>query len=263
MIHCIAIDDEPLALEVIKTLCSQISYLSLQQTFTKSSSAKRYLSNFPVDLIFLDIQMPDINGIDFYKEIVERQNTMVIFTTAYSEYAVEGFNVDAIDYLLKPITPERFEKAVEKAEAYISFKQNSDLQQQELYIRSNYALVRIAYTDILHCEAMEDYIKIHRKNATPILTLMRMNQLLDKLPSHLFTRIHRSHIIGLQHIVEVKKKKIRIGEKWIPIGQSYQDEFITHYTPYKEVFIDRKTFFGEFFLSLFSYKIPLHSKIKI
>src|ERR1700757_192638 len=121
MINCIAIDDEPLALEILQEFCSKVPLLQLQKTFTDTSEAAKYLKSFPVDLLFLDIQMPDISGIDFYK--LHGENRMTIFTTAFSEYAVEGFNLNAIDYLLKPFTIERFQQAVAKATEYISFRQ--------------------------------------------------------------------------------------------------------------------------------------------
>lgn len=230
MINCIALDDEPIALDVIQTFCNKIPEINLLQTFTQASAAERYIKNFPVDLIFLDIQMPDINGISFYKGI--KQNTMVIFTTAYSEYAIEGFNVDAVDYILKPIEFDRFKQACQKAVDYFEFiKTTNSKNQNSLYVRSDYSLIRIAYDEITYCETMDDYVKIHRQDKSTILALMSLNKLLEKLPQTDFVRVHRSYIVALSKIDLVRNKNIRIGDIDIPIGITYKTDFLNQYNP--------------------------------
>ncbi len=229
MINCIAIDDEPLALEVIQSFCNKISYLQLQKTFTKTSDAAKYLRKFPVDLIFLDIQMPDINGIEFFKTI--RQQVMVIFTTAYSEYAVLGFEVNAVDYLLKPMQMKRFEQACEKAKDYLSYQNHNSLQVNSfLYVRSEYALVKIPYGDIIYLETLDDYIKIHQLDKNPVLTLMSMKKMMEKLPQKEFFRIHRSYIVAISKIESVRAKYVFLSIAELPIGVTYEKKFMKGYT---------------------------------
>ena len=229
MINCIAIDDEPLALEVIQSFCERIPFLQLQKIFTKPSSAAKHLRKFPVDLIFLDIQMPDINGIEFFKTI--NQEVMVIFTTAYSEYAVKGFEVNAVDYLLKPIKFKRFEQACQKSKDYFDYQNHKSLQTNSfLYVRSEYALVKIPFTDILYLETLDDYIKVHRLGKNPILTLMSMKKMMEKLPKTEFVRIHRSYIVPLSKIESVRAKSVYLDVTELPIGSTYEKEFFRIYT---------------------------------
>lgn len=221
MLTCIALDDEPLALEIIKAHCNQLPFIDLLHTFTQASKAANYLQQFPVDLIFLDIQMPDINGINFYKNI--QQDIMVIFTTAFSEYAVDGFQVAAVDYLLKPVKFERFQSACEKANDYAGFLKSSYSKQENvLLVRSKYALVKIHLADILYLETMEDYIKIHSKNRASILTKMSMKKMLEKLPPNDFKRVHRSYTVNQLAITSVRGKNIFIGDIVIPIGKTFE-----------------------------------------
>lgn len=228
MINCIAIDDEPLALEIIEFFCESIPFLNLKKTFTKTSEAAAYLSSNPIDLLFLDIQMPDVSGIEFYKQI--QQNTMVIFTTAYSEYAVEGFNLSAIDYLLKPFEQQRFLQAAEKAKSYYNFLyQNDKSAVQCLYVRSEYSLVKIPFNEILYIETLDDYLKIHQLGKKPILTLMSMKSIMEKLPDSEFIRVHRSYIVPFNRIESVRGKIISMGITEIPIGKSYEPIFFKAY----------------------------------
>lgn len=228
MLNCIALDDEPIALDIISNFCSKIPGLQLVQSFTQASVAKRYLQNFPVDLIFLDIQMPDIDGLSFYKSL--QQNTMVIFTTAYSEFAVDGFNVDAVDYLLKPIEFDRFKHACQKAIDYNEFNKSPERSHQNnLYVRSDYSLMKIPFNEVLFCEKIGDYIKIHRRNNNSVTTLMSLNTLLDMLPEVEFIRVHRSFIIALSEIDFVKNKFIQIHDHKIPIGITYKSDFFDRY----------------------------------
>src|ERR1700712_505095 len=164
MIKAIAIDDEPPALKVIENFCGRIEALQLEKTFTMPAEALKHLRKFPVDLIFLDIQMPSVNGIDFYKAV--RQDTMVIFTTAYSEYAVEGFNLSAVDYLLKPFTLERFEQAIQRAKDFFEYQHQKPSETvTDIYIRADYTLNKIALSDIVFIEGLDDYVKVHTRNA--------------------------------------------------------------------------------------------------
>ena len=222
MIHCIALDDEPLALQVIVQYCSKISYLQLDKVFTNPDDAKDYLKNNKVDLLFLDIQMPDINGVQFYKSLTTKPP--VIFTTAFKDYAVDGFNVDAIDYLLKPFEYDRFLKAIYKAKEYIEFLASQDLQMSSIYVKVNYEMMKINLKDIDLIEALDDYIKIHIK-PYPVLTLMTLKGVLEKLPENLFVRIHRSYIIPLHKVEKFSKNKVQVAGKEIPIGSSYADVY--------------------------------------
>lgn len=223
MITCIAIDDEPLALEVLKKYIEKIYFLELKGLFTDAFEAKKILDENPVDMVFMDIQMPDINGIQLSK-IINKKNTAVIFTTAYSEYAVEGFNVDAIDYLLKPIEYDRFLKAVYKAKEYIDYLNNQELQDGYIFVKSDYQMVKIFLKDILYIEGLDDYIKIYLPQKA-VLTLMTLKTIALKLPTKEFFRIHRSYIVPISKIEAVSKSKVKIAEKEIPIGVSYSDSF--------------------------------------
>jgi DNA-binding LytR/AlgR family response regulator len=220
----IAIDDEPLALDIIEAFCEKIPHLELARTFTKTSDAERYLAQFPVDLVFIDIQMPNLNGIDFYKRL--KIKPLVIFTTAFTEYAVEGFNVNAVDYLLKPFTFQRFEKAIEKAKEYyqITLQTNSKVSNY-LLVRSEYSLVKIEFESILYIETMDDYLKVYLTNKKSVLTLMTMKEILTKLPQDKFIRVHRSYIVQLDKIHSVRGKNILCQAVEIPIGTSYLESF--------------------------------------
>jgi DNA-binding LytR/AlgR family response regulator len=221
MITAIAIDDEPPALKVIEAFCKDFDFIDLQKTFTRTDEAARHLKKFPVDLLFLDIQMPSITGIDFYKNI--EQNTMVIFTTAYSEYAVEGFNLSAIDYLLKPFTKERFEQAVQKANDYDGYlKQSYQHITDFLFIRADYTLHKIAFDDIIFIEGLDDYIKIQLESSKPIVARMTMKSIMEKLPERHFIRVHRSFIVAIKKVSQVRNKIIHLGDIKINIGQSYE-----------------------------------------
>lgn len=224
MIRAIAIDDEPPALKVLENFCGKVDFVDLQKTFTKPNEAMRYLKNFPVDLLFLDVQMPSISGIDFYKEI--QQSTLLIFTTAYSEYAVEGFNLSATDYLLKPYTFERFEQAVNKAREYYLLQYKGDNPtQQHIFVRADYKLVKIAIDEIVYIEGLDDYIKIHLTTRNFVVARMTMKSLMDKLPEKDFARVHRSFIVPIGRIESVRNKVIQIGQHNLPIGNSYADGF--------------------------------------
>jgi DNA-binding LytR/AlgR family response regulator len=225
MIRCIAIDDEPLAVILLKEYISRVSFLQLVASFTDAVEAKAFLEKEKVDLIFLDIQMPDINGIQFYDSMTEKP--MVIFTTAFSEYAVEGFNVNAVDYLLKPFEYHRFVQAVYKAKEYYEFSINQEIQFTSIFVKADYQLVKINLKDILFIEGLDDYIRIHLSENKNILTLMSLKAIAEKLPSHEFMRIHRSYIVPLGRIEKISSRKIEINGKEIPVGNSYAEEFFS------------------------------------
>lgn len=218
MIKCIAIDDEPLALQLIQEYCAKISFLNLEKTFTNTDEARAFLQSNKVDLLFLDIQMPDITGIQFYKSLTEKPP--VIFTTAFKDFAVEGFNVDAVDYLLKPFEYDRFLKAVYKAREYMEFLSSQEVQLNSLFVKVNYEIMKINLKDIDLIEALDDYIKIYIK-PNPVLTLMTLKSIQEKLPARDFVRVHRSFIVPLSKIEKFSKTKLWIAGKEIPIGSSY------------------------------------------
>ena len=224
MIKAISLDDEPPALDVINSFCSLTDYINLVKTFTRADEAMKYLSNFPVDLLFLDINMPSISGLDFKKRL--HPKTMVVFTTAYSEFALEGFNLNAVDYLLKPFTPERFLQAAEKAKAYYLFLNQNALSKPDfISIRVDYALVKVPLANILFVEGLDDYLKIHLQGQKPIVTRMTMKSMTEKLPQSDFVRVHRSYIVPLAKIEAVRNKIVFIGGEEIPIGTSYESLF--------------------------------------
>ncbi|MDR3712011.1 MAG: LytTR family DNA-binding domain-containing protein [Puia sp.] len=223
MLTCIAIDDEPLALDLLKKYIARIYFLELKGAFTDPFEAQKLMESSPVDILFLDIQMPDINGIEFSK-IVNKKNTAVIFTTAFSEYAVEGFSVDAVDYLLKPIEYDRFLKAVYKAKEYTDYLANQELQDGTIFVKSDYQMVKINLKDILYIEGLDDYIKIYLPQKS-ILTLMTLKTIAQKLPAREFIRAHRSYIVPISKIENISKSKLKIAEKEIPIGVSYSESF--------------------------------------
>ena len=225
MISCIALDDEPLALDWLQNFAAKIPSIDLQKTFTDPEAAAKHLRKFPVDLLFLDIQMPDISGIDFYKSLA--QNVMVIFTTAHSEYAVEGFNLSAVDYLLKPYEFKRFEQAVQRAQEYYNFiHQKSSDSNNFIYVRADYSLIKIDCSEIDYIEGLDDYIKIYITGKKPVLTLMSLKGIMEKLPNKDFARVHRSFIVPLAKINFIRNKKIQLPNVEVPIGASYEEAFM-------------------------------------
>ena len=224
MIRAIAIDDEPPALRIIERFAASAQELQLLGTFTSPAEALEVLRNGNVDLLFLDIQMPSISGLDFYQALPSEP--MVIFTTGYSEYAVEGFNLKAVDYLLKPFTQARFEQAVTKAvSTYTYLRQQAASGPQYISIRADYSVHRVSLSDIRYIEGLDDYLKIHLDDAKPIVARMTMKAMVESLPAAVFMRVHRSYIIPLTRITMVRNKTIYIGDAQIPIGGSYEEAF--------------------------------------
>ena len=224
MITAIAIDDELPALKLLENFCAQTGSISLQKTFNKPAEALKYLRNFPVDLLFLDINMPSISGVEFYK--ATGKNAMVIFTTAYSEYAVEGFNLNAVDYLLKPFSFERFMQAVKKAQDYYDYINKHAAEQQYIFLRADYSLVKIKLVDIMYVESLDDYLKLYLKDRKPVITRLTMKAMLEKLPAAQFARVHRSYIVSFSYVESLRNKMISINAVEIPLSSSYEEAFL-------------------------------------
>ncbi|PVD51699.1 DNA-binding response regulator [Terrimonas sp.] len=228
MIEAIAIDDELPALSIIENFCARLDFINLQKTFNQPTEALKYLKKFPVDLLFLDVNMPSLNGIDLYKSV--QQETMVIFTTAYSEFAVEGFNLNAVDYLLKPFTFKRFLQASEKAQDYYAYQlQKQKTEAQYLFIRADYSLVKIDIKNILYIEGYDDYLKIHIEDQRPVITRMTIKNILEKLPENNFIRIHRSYVIPLDKVTSLRNKMVSVGEIKLPLGNSFEENFLKRF----------------------------------
>lgn len=229
MINAIAIDDEPLAHKVIESFCRQTDFINLQKTFTKPNDALKHLRKFPADLLFVDIHMPGMTGINLVKGL--QQNAMVIFTTAFSEYAAVSYELNAIDYLLKPFNFKRFTQAVNKAKEYFDYIQRKDNNADKyIFIRADLSLVKISLADIIYIEGSADYLKIHVKDRKTVVARMPMKDMLEKLPSNDFVRVHRSFILPFSKIESVRNNTISLGEVQIPIGKTYVEDFFDRYT---------------------------------
>lgn len=226
-IKCVAIDDEPLALHLIREYAKRFPVLTLVQTFDDAIEGAAFLRNAGVDLLFIDINMPDVSGIELVRCL--EQKPAVIFTTAYKKFAIDGFELNALDYLLKPISFERFEKAVSKAVEYIQFKEaQKRASEQMLFVRSEYQLVKINLHEIEYIESFEDYIKIYQTGLKPVMTLMTLKNILEKLPPDQFQRVHRSYVVALSKIHSIVNRKIRLSSAEIPVSDSYAD-FLNKY----------------------------------
>ncbi|HEY8955401.1 LytTR family DNA-binding domain-containing protein [Chitinophaga sp.] len=220
-IKFIVIDDEPPAIQVIKTYAQEFPWLKPLHTFTDAISAAEYLRHSRVDLIFLDINMPDINGLDLARGLASCP--MIIFTTAYKQYAFDGFELDAIDYLLKPIPFQRFEKAVQKAQQHCR-QQLLPAATESMVVHSSYHMVKIPLHEIIYIESLEDYIRIHLTRQAPVLTLMTLKKMQEKLPASRFRRIHRSYIVAVDKVKSVVNRKVRLSSSTeLPVSDSYSD----------------------------------------
>lgn len=220
---CIAVDDELPALELIKNYVLQLPSLQLLHTFNDAVSAGEFLRNNSVDILFVDINMPDINGIDLVSSLPEKP--LIIFTTAYRKFAYEGFELEAVDYLLKPISPDRFKKSVNKAIELLQVRTQPKAAAEEcIFVRSEYKMVKVELANIDYIEGLEDYIKIHIEGSRPVLTLMTMKSFIEKLPTDKFLRIHRSYIVSLSKIGTVGNKRITLKNGTVlPVSDSYTD----------------------------------------
>jgi two-component system, LytTR family, response regulator len=216
---CIAIDDEPLALELIESYCNSMPELRMVSTFEDAVAGAEFLNINQTDLLFVDINMPDINGLELVRSLKERP--MVVFTTAYKDFAFEGYELEAIDYLLKPIEFTRFERSVKRAIEYYSSRHSSDAE-NHFYVYSEYRLIKIHTSEILYIESLNDYIRFHFDTGKPVLTLMSMKKVLDKLPPNHFIRVHRSYIVAANKVNGIWNKKIQLQPGIeIPIGESF------------------------------------------
>lgn len=228
MIRCIIIDDKPLAIDILKEYASKITFLEVVYTTQNPLEALEYARMNPVDLIFLDIQMPELNGIQFLK--ILNGSCKVILTTAYSEYALDGYEHDVIDYLLKPVSFERFYKAAEKARKSIEKEIPASVPAQEvtdnssLFVKTEYRIQRIDFNAILYIEAKQNYISIVTSTGS-VMSLQSIKNIEEKLPLALFMRVHKSYIVALQKIDTVEKSRIFIGNVVIPVGESYREVF--------------------------------------
>ena len=231
MINVIIVDDEPLALDVLETYIEKLPQLNLVERCNNALEANQALQNHDVDLMFLDIQMPQLTGIDFLKTLANPP--LVIFTTAYANYALEGFELNAIDYLLKPISLERFLKSVNKAQEQIELQRKDNGSEIEgsdfIFVKADKKLIKIKFSDILYIEGLKDYVIIRMDNSR-VITLQTMKSLEEKLPHALFKRIHRSYIVSIDKINAVLGNMVEIKEKGqakhLPIGKNYREELL-------------------------------------
>ena len=224
MIKAIAIDDEPPALRIIEHFCNKNQQVELVKTFTNPAMAMDFIRNNQIHLIFIDIQMPGFNGIELYRNLPNKP--MVIFTTAFSEYAVDGFNLNAVDYLLKPYTEERFETAVQKA---IDRTKKQVTETRTITVRTNYSIKSINIDEILFVESFDDYITIHFVSSEQLEIRMTLKKIAELLPENEFIRVHRSFIVSVKHITKVRNKHIFIDNRQIPISNKYEKHFFDHF----------------------------------
>ncbi|GAB2603214.1 LytR/AlgR family response regulator transcription factor [Spirosoma areae] len=241
---CIAVDDEPLALGLVCAFIEKTPFLKLTGRFSSAVEALQHLLHQSVDVIFLDIQMPDLTGLELAR-VLERSNrgahtTRIVFTTAFDQFALDGFRVDALDYLLKPFNYEEFLRAASKARHYFELVQRTEpvsiaslpavpaeAADDYLFLKVEYQLVRIAYSDILYMEGLKDYVKVYRQSdpTRPLLSLTSLKALEEKLPANLFMRVHRSFIIALNRINAVTRNSVQMGTTTIPVSDQYKDVF--------------------------------------
>lgn len=236
MINVIIVDDEPLAQDVLETYIEKIAELNLVQKCSNALEANEALKTHDIDLMFLDIQMPQLTGIDFLKTL--SKPPLVIFTTAYPNYAIEGFELNALDYLLKPISLERFMKAVNKAMDRIELERKDSAAEivdaggenlEYIFVKADKKLIKVNYSDIIYIEGLKDYVII-RMDKNRIITLQTMKSLEEKLPSHIFKRIHRSYIINIEKINAIVGNMVEVVEKGqpkhLPIGKNYREDLL-------------------------------------
>jgi len=238
-IKCVAIDDEPLALELLTKFIQQTAFLDLVGKFSNAIEALGFINQNEVQLVFMDIQMPDLSGMELARILDGKKNsdqTRIIFCTAYHQFAIEGYKVDALDYLLKPYSYEDFLNAATKAYQYFDRLTNqestkpvleSTTQPEYIFLKVEYQLVKVMLRDISHVEAYKDYVKVHLKSKpNPLLSLTSMKNMEELLPSDKFMRVHRSFIVALDHIDSVSKNVIQIGSHQIAVGDNYKDPFL-------------------------------------
>lgn len=231
ILNCWIVDDEPLALSLLESYVQKTSFLRLTGKYSNALSAMKHLAEEKVDLLFLDIQMPEVNGMEFARIIGD--HTRIIFTTAFSEYALEGYKVSALDYLLKPFSFADFLTAAKKALNWFEMTERKPVAEtiQEnlgIFVKSDYKLLHVLFDDILYIEGLKDYVKIYTESQSkPILSLISLKALEEELPSDRFMRVHRSYIIHKNKISSINKKRIIIAAKQIPMGDTYRKQFMS------------------------------------
>ena len=230
MLRCIAIDDEPLALELLEDNISKVPYLQLMATCNNAMEAIKVLQEQTVDLIFLDIQMPGLTGLQFIQSLNERP--MIILITAYEKFALEGFNYDVVDYLVKPVSLNRFVKACNKAWELYQLKVKSkepaaSKSPDYIFVNADYSLLKVVIDDIMWVEGLKDYIKIHIRNSSkPVITRMTMKSVEELLPGNRFIRIHKSYIAAMDFITAIRKTTVMIGSLELPVSDTYQEKLM-------------------------------------
>ena len=228
MLRCIAVDDEPLALDLLEDNIRQVSYLQLVGKCRNALEAIEVLRNEPVDLIFLDIQMPGLTGLQFIQSLTTKP--MVILITAYDKYALEGFNLDVVDYLVKPVPFDRFLKACNKAWEYFKLKNQPATGNTSdpgyFFVNAEYSLVKVVTDEIIMIEGLKDYIKIHLSNNKPLVIRMSMKSMEEKLPVKKFLRIHKSYIISVAKITSIRKNAVFLGNLEVTVSDNYKDALL-------------------------------------
>ncbi len=223
-LKCVIIDDEPLALNLLESYVKKTPFLELVGKYSSAVQAMKELPDKPVDLLFLDIQMPELNGLEFSKMVDPR--TRIIFTTAFDQYAIEGYKVNALDYLLKPISYIDFLQAANKAVQWFELLQQPQEEIESIFVKSDYKLIQVELKNILYVEGLKDYIKIYEENnSKPILSLMSMKAMEKLLPPSRFMRVHRSYIVQKEKIRVIDRGRIVFGKNYIPISDSYKRVF--------------------------------------
>lgn len=224
MITAIALDDDIASLEIIETFCSNLDGICLQKTFLKTIEAREYLEKNPVDLLFLDVNLSSKTGFDFYKSLSGIQQTSVIFITAFKDYAVDSYDVGAVDFLLKPFNFSRFSLAVERVIERKKLLHQSN--EEPLFFKADYGLVKIVSKEILYIEGHDNYVKIFLQNQKPMMIRMTLKEILEKIPEKYFLRIHRSTIVSLPQITAFKNKTAYINEIALSVGNTYEKDFV-------------------------------------
>jgi len=228
-IRCIAIDDEPLAVKKMAGYIQKVPFLELVAECRSASEAMRIMDSADIQLLFVDINMPEISGMEFVKSLTSKP--YIVFTTAYSEYAVEGFQVEAVDYLLKPISFTNFLKAANKVKTLIELTAGNQQESikttaNHLFVKSDYKLIRIELADIKYIESQHEYIKIHLVNSNPVMTQVSLKGIEEQLPSDRFMRVHRSYIVNLAKITVIERNRIIFdGKVYIPVSGQYKEKF--------------------------------------
>lgn len=230
MLRCLAIDDEPLALELLEDNISKVPFLELTATCNNPVEAMKVLQEKQIDLIFLDIQMPRLTGLQFLQSLV--QKPMVIMITAYEKYALDGFNLDVVDYLVKPVSLDRFIKSCNKAWELYQLKEKAKsataAQLDYIFVNADYSLIKVVLSDITWIEGLKDYLKINLISSNkPLIVRIGMKTIEDMLPASQFIRIHRSYIISKKHITAVRKNAVFLGQIELPISSNYRDAVTT------------------------------------